>query len=157
MSMNAEEWLATRAGRCERLRMRLTPENCRAIREQKANVNLDKEGPPPQCEGCPGVIMDEAIKPQSPATQAVANIKCQEKYVMKNTLADLNNHLFIQLERLNDEAITPETLQLEILRSQAIANISRDVIANAALVLKAHTLATSSTHGDLPQMLEGGK
>ena len=76
---------------------------------------------------------------------------------MKNTLADLNNHLFAQIERLNDESLSPEGLALEITRSNALTSLSREVISNAALVLKAHALATSGASGDLPKMLEGGK
>jgi len=84
-------------------------------------------------------------------------LKAYKEKIMKNTLADLNNHLFAQLERLSDESLSPEKLSHEITRSKAIADLSREVISNAALVLKAHALATSGTHGDLPKMLEGGK
>jgi hypothetical protein len=58
--MNAEEFLASRTGRCERLHMRITPENCRKLREQRPDFRNGIEGPPPQCAGCPGVMMDGA-------------------------------------------------------------------------------------------------
>ncbi len=32
---------------------------------------------------------------------------------MKNKLADLNNHLFAQLERLSDEDLAPEQIEQE--------------------------------------------
>ena len=57
---------------------------------------------------------------------------------MKNTLADLNNHLFAQMERLSDEDLAGEKLQEEIGRAKAISNIAKDIVSNANAVLKAH-------------------
>jgi hypothetical protein len=54
---------------------------------------------------------------------------------MKNKLSDLNNHLFAQLERLNDEDLSGDKLQEEITRSKAIASVATRIIENAAIVL----------------------
>ena len=56
---------------------------------------------------------------------------------MKNKLTDLNNHLFAQLERLNDESIKGDDLEQEIERSKAITSVSKEVVSNARLVLDA--------------------
>ena len=56
---------------------------------------------------------------------------------MKNTLSDLNNHLFAELERLGDEELTEEELEKEIKRAQSIVNVSGKIIDNAGLVLQA--------------------
>ena len=74
---------------------------------------------------------------------------------MKNTLADLNNHLFAQLERLGDEDLQPQELENEIARAKAIATISSQIIANGNLVLKAKQLQTETNDEKLPPMLEG--
>ncbi len=57
----------------------------------------------------------------------------------RNTLTDLNNHLFMQLERLNDEDIKGDALQEEITRAKAISEIATQIISNGSLVLKAQT------------------
>lgn len=59
---------------------------------------------------------------------------------MKNKLTDLNDHLFMALERLNDEDTKGEELNTEIQRSRAIAGVAKNIVQNAALVLEAEKL-----------------
>lgn len=75
---------------------------------------------------------------------------------MKNKLTDLNNHLFEQLERLNDEELTDEKLSQEIERSKAVANIATKIIDNASLGLQAEKLRVEYGRKDvnIPEMLE---
>ena len=56
---------------------------------------------------------------------------------MKNTIADLNNYLFEQIERLNDDELTDEQLEKEIRRSDAVGKIAKTIIDNGALSLQA--------------------
>ena len=78
---------------------------------------------------------------------------------MQNTLGDLNNHLFAQLERLNDEEVTGTELKEEIERSKAVANIAKGIIDNGNLVLQAQKFAdetNSDANGEIPKLLNGG-
>jgi ribosomal protein L17 len=65
---------------------------------------------------------------------------------MKNKLSDLNNHLFAQLERLGDESLTPEQIETEAKRADAISQVADHIIHNANLQLKACKLLAD--HGD---------
>ena len=75
---------------------------------------------------------------------------------MKNTLGDLNNHLFAQLERLGDEDLKGEELQEEILRAKAVTSIASQIISNGSLVLEAKKMVANAMDADtkVPKMLE---
>ena len=77
---------------------------------------------------------------------------------MKNTLSDLNNYLFEQLERLNDDELTPEELDRELQKTDSIVKISEKIIENGELAFKAIQHKDKYYCSDskkLPSMLEG--
>ena len=55
---------------------------------------------------------------------------------MKNKLTDLNNYLFEQLERLNDDSLSEEELDKEIKKADKITKIAATIIKNADTQLK---------------------
>lgn len=78
---------------------------------------------------------------------------------MKNTLTDLNNHLFESLERLNDEELTGDALDTEIKRCEAVTRIAGTIIDNANVQLKAIEHMDEYGYGNaverrMPAMLE---
>ena len=77
---------------------------------------------------------------------------------MKNTLGDLNNHLFAQLERLGEEDLTGEKLQEEIGRAKSVTSVAQQIISNGNLVLQAKKIQAETLGRDnteIPKMLEG--
>jgi hypothetical protein len=75
---------------------------------------------------------------------------------MKNKLDDLNNHLFEQLERMNDDELTGDRLAEEMSRSKAMTSISAQIISNAALVLAAKRAVDGGEIEKMPLLLGGG-
>ena len=55
----------------------------------------------------------------------------------RNSLEDLNNHLFEQLERLNDEDLQNDQLDREIRRANGMTAIAETIIKNGRLALEA--------------------
>ena len=77
---------------------------------------------------------------------------------MENKLTDLNNILFEQIERLNDDDLHGEALKQQIMRSQAIKSVAGMIIANANTVLKAEKMKMEYALDDrdpsqVPEML----
>lgn len=59
---------------------------------------------------------------------------------MKNSMLDLHNHLFAQLERLGDEALKGDDLREELGRAKAVMGVADVLVQNAALMLEAEKL-----------------
>lgn len=57
--------------------------------------------------------------------------------MMKNTLGDLNNLLFAQLEKLGDDDLNGEEMDAEIRRAEAMAKVGEQIIKTSELQLKA--------------------
>ena len=76
----------------------------------------------------------------------------------RNTLGDLNNHLFEELERLNNEELAGEKLETELERAKAITSVAQQIISNANTILKAKKFQAESlgrSKTEMPKMLEG--
>ncbi len=76
---------------------------------------------------------------------------------MKNTLGDLNNHLFAQLERLGDEDVKGEELSEEINRAKAVTSVAQQIISNGSLVLNGKRLQLDYGYEGEEKSDENGK
>lgn len=81
----------------------------------------------------------------------------RERKNMKTTLSDLNNHLFEQLERLNDDDLDEDQLEKELKRAKGMTAIASQIIQNGQLAYKVmtHRDEYGNDH-DVPHMLEAG-
>ena len=55
---------------------------------------------------------------------------------MKNRLADLNNTLFAQLNRLNNDDLDPERIAIEAQRANAMCLVADRIIENHGTVIR---------------------
>lgn len=51
-------------------------------------------------------------------------------------LTDLNEYLFEQIKRLNDDKLSKDQVNIEIQKAQAITNVAETIIKNGELTLK---------------------
>jgi uncharacterized protein related to proFAR isomerase len=59
---------------------------------------------------------------------------------MKNKITDLNNHLFEQLERLNDDTLSGDALISEIHRAGAMTGIAAQLVQTHKVMIDAMKL-----------------
>jgi hypothetical protein len=71
---------------------------------------------------------------------------------MKNKITDLRDHLFAQMERLNNEDLTPEELKKEIERAQAMSELGKVIVDSAKTQVMA---AKYLNAGDRTRSLKG--
>ena len=80
---------------------------------------------------------------------------------MKNSLIDLNNCLFEELERLNDDETLShnDNLDKELKRSKAITGIGKVIVDNANVILNAKKYADEMgwETKDMPKLLTGNE
>ncbi len=76
-----------------------------------------------------------------------------------NNLNSLNSKLFEQLDRLTNNNLSGDRLQEELERTDAIVDISRTIISNADLMLKAMVAKDEKlgSYAKLPALLDSNE
>lgn len=73
---------------------------------------------------------------------------------MKNRISNLNDHLFLTLDRLNDEDLTPEQIEVEATRADAVVKVANKIIETRKVSVDAAKLVYEAT-GKLPEIADG--
>jgi formyltetrahydrofolate synthetase len=55
---------------------------------------------------------------------------------MKNTLFDLQNHIFEKIEKLGDDGLQGDEAKIEIAKAMALNELSKSAISNIAMMAK---------------------
>ena len=73
----------------------------------------------------------------------------------RNKISDLNNHLFAQLEKLNDDELKGENLSTEVQRANAMSSLASQIISSTKLTLDAMKMANNGEINpvDVPNLL----
>lgn len=71
----------------------------------------------------------------------------------KNKMINLNDHLFEQLERINDDELTEDDLKKEIARAKAMTSIASQIIQNARVSVEAAKAFNEGLIKKFPPML----
>lgn len=72
------------------------------------------------------------------------------------TLSELNDHLFAQLTRLSANDMSPEQIEQEATRAEAIVSVAETITRNADLQLKAAKLYAEHGAQVLPMLPQIG-
>lgn len=78
--------------------------------------------------------------------------------MVKNTIEDINNLLVAQLEKLSDDELSSETLELEVTRSRAMVHLTDEILKTQALALRVVETLSDVTSKEItpPKMLLSG-
>lgn len=70
----------------------------------------------------------------------------------RNKITDLNDHLFAQLERLNDETMKADEMEIEFQKAKAISGVAAQIIKANKLTLDAMRILKDGSIGpnDMP-------
>jgi hypothetical protein len=72
---------------------------------------------------------------------------------MRNKNSDLRDHMFAQLERLNNEELTPEQLKTEIERARAVSEVGKVIVESAKTEVLALKLTGKLDRDNPPKFL----
>lgn len=75
----------------------------------------------------------------------------------KNTLSDLNDYLFMEIEKLSDDDLSDDEIKKECTKARAIQGLAHAVINNARLVLDAKKLDIKEGEHVAPRILLGNE
>lgn len=80
---------------------------------------------------------------------------------MKNSLVDLNEYLFEQLDRLTNDDLTNEELEKEIKRAKTVSQVASNIVNSTAVILDAQKHKDEyygrTTMTDVPGILQIGE